>query len=108
MRTTRCNEKRTSCCEKYLRHSHPRNPWDTIPRRPEVQAAHPTLVEQLPVDPHRTLALQEADRGGHAVLGPDAQAQVDVVEHRMPFHQVDPSLTAQLPQDHADRPPQPP
>src|SRR5512135_707458 len=26
MRTTRCNEKRTSCCEKYLRHSHPRNP----------------------------------------------------------------------------------
>src|SRR5512142_3074916 len=36
------------------------------------------------------------------------QAQVDVVGHRMPFHQVDASLTAQLPQDHADLPPQPP
>src|SRR5512135_3468444 len=30
MRTTRCNEKRTSCCEKYLRHSHPRNPCDSL------------------------------------------------------------------------------
>src|SRR5512135_1509255 len=26
MRTTRCNEKPTSCCEKQLRHSHLRNP----------------------------------------------------------------------------------
>src|SRR3954467_4067461 len=44
---------------------------------------------------------------GHTVLRRDAQAQVDVVGHRMPFHQVDPSLTAQLPQNHADLPPQP-
>src|SRR5512135_3197625 len=28
MRTTRCNEKPTSCCEKQLRHSHLRNPCD--------------------------------------------------------------------------------
>src|SRR5512135_3110744 len=81
---------------------------DAIPRRPEMQPRQPTLGEQLPVDPHDTLALQEADRMGHAGLGRDAQAQVDVVGHRMPFHQVDPSLTAQLPQDHADLPPQPP
>src|SRR5512135_2404118 len=31
MRTTRCNEKRTSCCEQYLRHSHPRNPCYSVP-----------------------------------------------------------------------------
>src|SRR5512133_2366558 len=78
-----------------------------ITGRPEVQPRHPTLLEHLPVGPHGTLALQEADRMGHAVLGRDAQAQVDVVGHRMPLHQLDPSLTAQLPQDHADLAPQP-
>src|SRR5512135_2364243 len=30
MRTTRCNEKPTSCCEKQLRHSHLRNPCARI------------------------------------------------------------------------------
>ena len=80
---------------------------DAVPRRPEVQPRHPALVEPLPVDPHGTLALQEADRMGHAVLGRDAPAQVDVVGHRRPFHQIDPSLTAQLPQDHAYLAPQP-
>ncbi len=44
---------------------------------------------------------------GHAVLGRDAQAQVDVLGHRVPFPQVDASLTAQLPQDHADLTPPP-
>src|SRR3954463_15454710 len=63
-------------------------------------------MEQLPVDPNRALALQKPDRMGHAVLGRDAQAQVDMVGHRVPFHQLDTSLTAQLPQDHADLPPQ--
>src|SRR5262245_37239863 len=80
---------------------------DAIARRPEVQPAHPTLVEPLPVDPHRTLALQETDRIGHAGLGRDAQAQVDVVGHRRPFQQTDPSLPTQLPQDASDLPPQP-
>src|SRR5262249_49335675 len=80
---------------------------DAIARRPEMQPAHPTLVEQLPVDPNRTLALQETDRKGHAVLGRDAQAQVDVVGHRMPFQQTDPPLTTKLPQDASDLTPQP-
>src|SRR5512135_3583047 len=44
---------------------------------------------------------------GHAVLRRDAQAPVDVVGHRMTLHQVDSSLAAQLPQDHADLSPQP-
>jgi hypothetical protein len=43
----------------------------------------------------------------HAVLGWDAQAQVDVVGHRMPFEQFDSSLGAQLPKDWADLMPQP-
>src|SRR3954453_23552738 len=60
------------------------------------------------MDPHGALSLQEADRMRHAILGRDAQAQVDVVGHRMPLHQLDPSLTAQLPQDHADLTPKPP
>src|SRR3954447_14610389 len=51
---------------------------DAVTRRPGVQAGQPTLMEQLPVDPHGTLALQEANRMGHAVLRRDAQAQVDV------------------------------
>src|SRR5262245_37106868 len=79
---------------------------DAVARHPEVQPAHPTLVEQLPVDSHSTLALQESVRKGHAVLGRDAQAQVDVVGHRVPFHQVDPALPTQLPQDATDLTPQ--
>src|SRR5512133_3246834 len=65
-------------------------------------------MQQLPMDTDGALALQEADRVRHAVLGRDAQAQVDVVGHRMPLYQLDPSLTAQLPQDHPDLTPKPP
>jgi hypothetical protein len=32
---------------------------DAVARRPEVQPAHPTLVEQLPVDPNRTLPFRK-------------------------------------------------
>src|SRR5262249_22122673 len=46
---------------------------NAVPRRPEVQPRQPTLVEQLPVDPHGYLALREADRMGHAVLRRDAE-----------------------------------
>src|SRR5262249_209724 len=80
---------------------------DARARRPEMQPAHPTLGEQLPVDPNRTLALQATDRNGHAGLGRDATAPVDVVGHRRPFQQTDPSLPTQLPQDASDRTPQP-
>src|SRR5262249_48205424 len=54
------------------------------------------------MDPNGTLALQEPDRVRHAVLGRDAQAQVNVVGHRMPFQQLDPALTAQFPKDWPD------
>src|SRR5208337_1423306 len=78
-----------------------------VPRRPEVQPRHPTLVKKFPMDPNRTLPFQEADCERHAVLGRNAQAQVDVVGHRMPFHQLDASLSAQVPQDRADLTPKP-
>src|SRR5512135_2076374 len=78
-----------------------------VTRRPEVQARHPALMKQLPMDPNGALTLQESHRVSHAGLGRDAQAQVDVVGHRMPFHQFDASLSAQLPQDWTDPTPQP-
>src|ERR1700722_9423773 len=59
------------------------------------------------MNPNGTLALQEPDRMSHAVLGRDAQAQMDVVGHRMPFQQFDSSLSAQVPKNWADLVPQP-
>jgi hypothetical protein len=59
------------------------------------------------MDPNGTLAFQESDCMSHAVLGRDAQAQVDMVRHRMPFQQLDSSLSAQIPKDWADLMPQP-
>jgi hypothetical protein len=47
----------------------------------------------------RALSLQVSDQIRHAVLGRNAPAQVDVVRQRMPFQQVDSTLTAQLPKD---------
>ncbi len=76
-------------------------------QRPEVQARPPTLLKQFPMDPNGTLTLQEPDRVGHAVLGRYAQAQVDVVRHRLPFQQFDSALTAQLPKNWANLMPQP-
>jgi len=38
-------------------------------RSPEMQPCHPTLLQQLTMDPDGTLAFQEPDRMGHAVLG---------------------------------------
>ena len=59
------------------------------------------------MDANRTLPLQKPDRVRHAVLGRNAQAQVDMIGHRMTFHQLDSTLTTQLAQDRADLPPQP-
>jgi hypothetical protein len=83
------------------------HPADAGSRRPEVQSRHPTLVKPLPMDPNRALPLQEANRVRHAGLGRDAPAPMDGVGHLVPFHQFDPPLTAQVPQDRADRSPQP-
>src|SRR4051794_24276909 len=78
-----------------------------ITRRPEMQARHPTSLQQLAMDPDGTLALQEPDRVGHAVLRRDAQAPVDRVGHRMPFQQSDPTPPAQSPKERADPTPEP-
>jgi hypothetical protein len=57
------------------------------------------------MDPNSTLAFQKPDRVRHAVLGRNARAQMDMVGHRVTFHQLDPSLTTQLAHDWADLPP---
>ena len=81
---------------------------DPIPRCPEVQSRHPTFVKSLPMNPHGALALEKPDRVRHAVLGWDAQAQMDMIGHRMAFQELDAALATQLPQDQADPASQPP
>src|SRR5579863_8423552 len=63
-------------------------------------------MEQLSVDPNSALTLQKPDRVRHAVLRRNAQAQVDMVGPRVPFQQLDSSLTAQIPKDRPDLMPQ--
>src|SRR5271170_7172738 len=59
------------------------------------------------MDANSTLPFQEPDCVRHAVLGRNAQAQVDMVGHRMTFHQLDSTLTTQFAQDRANLSPQP-
>ena len=58
------------------------------------------------MNPHG-LFLQKAEDERHAVLRWDAQTQVNVVGHRMPFQHLNATLTSQIPQDGTDLPPQP-
>src|SRR5208282_4454626 len=67
--------------------------------RPKVQTGHSTLLQQFPMDTHRTLALQEPDRVRDAVLRRDAQAHVDVIRHAVPLKKFNAPLAAQVPQD---------
>src|SRR6516165_1009027 len=60
------------------------------------------------MNPHGALALEKSDRVRHAVLGWDAQAQMDMIGHRMAFQELDAALATQLPQDQADPASQPP
>lgn len=58
--------------------------------------------KKITMNPNRTLALQESDRVGHAVLGRDAQTHVDVICHQMPFRQFHTHLPTELPQDRSN------
>lgn len=78
-----------------------------VPCRPEVQPCHPTLMRPLAMNADRPLPFPRADRLGHTLPGPDAQAEADAVGHRMPFHQVDPALSTQVPKDPVGLPTQP-
>src|SRR5271157_4849757 len=79
------------------------------PPCPETPAEQrPFRVQQLPVDPGRTLALQVADRHGDAALRGHAQQHVDVVRHCLTLHQLDILLPAQISQDLPDASPHPP
>ena len=59
------------------------------------------------MDANSTLPFQEPDCVRHAVCGRNAQAQVDMIGHRMTFHQLDSTLTTQLAQDRPNLSPQP-
>ena len=67
-----------------------------------MQPGHPALPQELPVNLHRTLTFQEADRVRNAVLRGNAQAEMHVVRHRLPFEQLDAPLVAQRPQNPSD------
>jgi len=62
-----------------------------------MQSGHPTLVQQFPMYPHCTFALQKTYHIRHTLLRRDAQAQVDMIAHHMSFQQPDPLLFAQIP-----------
>ena len=57
---------------------------------------------RVPVNLHRTLTFQKADRVRNAVLRGNAQAEMHVVRHRLPFEQLDAPLVAQRPQNPSD------
>ena len=67
---------------------------------PRLQKCSPVtlLVSQnLPVDSHRTLALDKPYRKRHTLLRRNAYAHVDMVRHQVPFYQLDSSLPAYFP-----------
>ena len=66
----------------------------TVSPAPEMQPCHLLLTQDLPVDSHRTLALDKPDRKRHTLLGRNAYAHVDVVRHHVPFDQLDSPLPA--------------
>src|SRR5664280_2150870 len=72
---------------------------DAVSSGPKMQAGHPSLVQQLPMDPNRTLALQEPNHKRHAELRRDRQAHVDVVRLRLAFQQFHTTLPTQFSQN---------
>src|SRR6202040_3472662 len=54
---------------------------------------------QFPMNAHRTLALQISHRHRDAVLGRDAQQQVDVIRQGVAFQKFDPLLPTKLPKN---------
>jgi hypothetical protein len=80
---------------------------DTVRSCPEVQSRHPTFTQQLSMDPNRAFPFQKPSGICHAVLGRDAQAQVHMVGHRVLFHQLHSTLTAQFASDYSNLPSQP-
>ena len=53
-----------------------------------------TLVPQGPVNPNRTLTLQEANDVGNTVLGRNLETHVHMVPHQMPLKNLNVKLLA--------------
>src|SRR5690606_24292260 len=71
-----------------------------IPARPALAPDQRSLgAHQLTMDTNRALSLQVSQRHRHAVLWGNTQHHVDMVRHRVAFHQFNLLLPAQLPQD---------
>jgi len=82
-------------------HSHRAHP---LTRRPKLHPGPPPLLPQLPLNPHRPLAFQQAPRVRHAVLRSNTQTQGDRIRQTLPCYPLHPSRAAQLPQDRAALP----
>jgi hypothetical protein len=79
------------------------NGADTVAPCPEMETGEISLTtQQFSVDANRRLALEKANRIGHTELRRNAQTQMDMIRHRMAFHQLDTMLLTQLAQYHPD------
>jgi hypothetical protein len=63
-----------------------------------METHHPTLIQQFPMDSYCALPFKESYRICHAVFRRDAQTQVHMIVHRVPFQQSYPLLIAQISQ----------
>ncbi len=69
----------------------------TVARRPEIKPLGiPPSFDEIPVDPHRRLPFQPPYRVRHAQFWRNAQTHVDMVGHRMPFHQLHSKLSTEI------------
>ena len=68
-----------------------------VPAGPERSAKQRTLrLQHTTMNPHRTLALQVANRHRNAVSRRNTQQHVYMVRRRFPLHQLDPFLATQI------------
>ena len=69
----------------------------TVARRPKMKSLRvPPSFDEIPVDSYRRFPFQPTNRVRHAEFRRDAQTQVDMVGHRMPFNQLHTKLPAQI------------
>lgn len=70
-----------------------------MPSGPEVQPGHSAFLQQIPMYPHRALALEEPYRMRHTVFWSGALAHMVVIRRSLSFNQFDAPLLAQLAQN---------
>ena len=72
----------------------------TVATRPETAAKKRSFrFQDVPVQPHSTLAFQKTNRMRKAILRWNTQQHVDVVRHRLPLKKFDTALATEISQD---------